>query len=151
MPFRSRQVSRRNNGAIDNQASARWTSHEIGQIIVLTGRGVERRTDVPQCRSMETVVIDKSGGSINGNDCWQLIRTIKQRRKLSTVSDTNFAAASITVKRVCVVSVMRSIENRNRKIISGAEIDDTIFADFRENRPDTISDTSIVRSLISIS
>jgi hypothetical protein len=43
---------------------------------------------------------------------------------------------------------MRSIENRNRKIISGAEIDDTIFADFRENRPDTISDTSIVRSLV---
>jgi hypothetical protein len=88
MAFRSRQVSRRNNGAIDNHASARWTSHEIGQIIVLTGRGVERRTDVPQCRSMETVVIDKSGGSINGNDCWQLIRTIKQRRKLSTVSDS---------------------------------------------------------------
>jgi hypothetical protein len=49
---------------------------------------------------------------------------------------------------VCVVSVMRSIENRNRKIVSGAEIDDTIFADFRENRPDTISDTNIVRSLL---
>ncbi len=30
----------------------------------------------------------------------------------------------------------------NWKIISGAEIDDTIFADFRENRRDTISDTN---------
>jgi hypothetical protein len=88
MAFRSRQVSRRNNGAIDNPASARWTSHETGQVIVLTGRGVERRSAVRQCRSMETLVIDKSGGSINGNDGWQLVRTIKQRGKLSTLSDS---------------------------------------------------------------
>jgi hypothetical protein len=72
MALRGRQVSRRNNGAVDNPASARWTSHETGQIIVLTGRGVERRSGVPQCCSMETVVIDKFGGSINGNDGWQL-------------------------------------------------------------------------------
>jgi hypothetical protein len=88
MALRSRQVSRRNNGAVDNPASARWTSHEAGQIIVLTGRVVERRSGVPLCRSMETVVIDKLGGSINGNDGWQLVRTIKQRGKMSTVSDS---------------------------------------------------------------
>jgi hypothetical protein len=70
MAFRSRQVSRRNNGAIDNPANARWTSHETGQVIVLMGRGVERRSAVQQCRSMETLVIDKSGGSINGIDDW---------------------------------------------------------------------------------
>jgi hypothetical protein len=88
----------------------------------VNGRGVERRSGVPQCHSMETVVIDKFGGSINGNDGWHLVRTIKQRGKLSTEATANFAAASITVKRVCVVSVMCSIENRNRKseIVLGA-------------------------------
>jgi hypothetical protein len=86
MAFRSRQVSRRNNGAIDNPASARWTSHETGQVIVLTGRGVVRRSAVRQSRSMETLLIDKSSGSINGDDGWQLVRTIKQRGKLSTLN-----------------------------------------------------------------
>jgi hypothetical protein len=58
------------------------------QVIVLTGLGVECRSAVRQCRSMETLVIDKSGGSINGNDGWQLVRTIKQRRKLLTLCDS---------------------------------------------------------------
>jgi hypothetical protein len=48
------------------------------------------------------------------------------------------------------MSVMRSIENRTRKIISGAEIDDTIFTDFREGLPNTISCSSIVRSLLKM-
>jgi hypothetical protein len=61
MAFRSRQVSRRNNGAIDSPANARWTSHETGQVIMLMGRGVE-------CRSTEILVIDESGGPINEND-----------------------------------------------------------------------------------
>ena len=63
----------------------------------------------------------------------------------------NFAAVFIAVEFYCavfVVSVTRNIENRNRKIVSGTEIDDTIFADFCEKRPETISDTNIVRSLI---
>jgi hypothetical protein len=81
MAFRSRQVSRRNNGVINVPANARWTSNEIGQVIVSMGRGVERRL-------METLVIDKSGGSINKSDGWLLIRTIKQRGKLSTISDS---------------------------------------------------------------
>jgi hypothetical protein len=81
MAFRSCQMSRRNSGAIDNPASARWTSQETGQVIVLMGRGVESR-------SMETLVVDKSVGSINGNDGWQLVPTIKQRGKLSTLSNS---------------------------------------------------------------
>jgi hypothetical protein len=68
MAFRSRQVSRRNNGAVDNPASARWTSHETGQIIVLTGRESSAAW-VSRMPLDETVMIDKSGGSINGNDC----------------------------------------------------------------------------------
>jgi hypothetical protein len=68
MAFHSRQVSRRNNGAIDNPANARWTSHETGQVIMLMGRGVERRSAVWQCRSTEILVIDESGGPINEND-----------------------------------------------------------------------------------
>jgi hypothetical protein len=50
---------------------------------------------------------------------------------------------------VYVVSVMHGIENRNRKMTLGAEIDGTSFADFRENLPDTISDISIVRCPLS--
>jgi hypothetical protein len=38
----------------------------------------------------------------------------------------------------------------NEKIISGAEINDTIYATFCENQPYMISDTSIVCSLISM-
>lgn len=54
-------------------------------------------------------------------------------------------APSITVKRrVCRVS---HAQYRNREIISDAEIDNRIFADFHENQPDTISVTSVVRSL----
>jgi hypothetical protein len=54
----------------------------------VNGAGSRAPLGRPQCRSMETLVIDKSGGSINGNDGWQLVRTIKQRGKLSTLSDS---------------------------------------------------------------
>jgi hypothetical protein len=94
MAFRSRQMSRRNNGAIDNPASAWWTSHETGQVIVLTGRGVVRRSAVRQSRSMETLLIDKSSGSINGDDGWHLVRTIKQRGNLSTLNGSKLCGNS---------------------------------------------------------
>jgi hypothetical protein len=53
---------------------------------VLTGCGVVRRSAVRQSRSTETLLTDKSSGSINGNDSWQLVRTIKQRGNLSTLN-----------------------------------------------------------------
>jgi hypothetical protein len=106
--FRSRRISRENNGAIDNPANARWSSHKTGQVIVLMGRGVERRSAVRMCRSMETLVIDESGGSINGNDGWLLVRTIKQRGNLSTLSDSKFGVSfSPSSRRLCCVSHAR--------------------------------------------
>jgi hypothetical protein len=85
----------------------------------VNGRGVERRSGVPQCRSMETVVIDKFGGSINGNDGWQLVRTIKQRGKLSTVSDSKLRGSfDHRQARLCRVSHVqyRKSKSENRKL-----------------------------------
>jgi hypothetical protein len=113
----------------------------------VNGRGVERRSGVPQCCSTETVVIDKFGGSINGNGGWQLVRTIKQSGKLSTVSDSKLRGSfDNRLARLCRVSRVqyRKSKSENRKLYRVPKIDDRIFADFRENRPDTISDTNIV-------
>jgi hypothetical protein len=70
----------RNNGAINNPANARWTSHHRGQIIVLMGR----ESSAARSSSSAALMIDKPGGSINGSDRWQLVQTIKLRRKLLT-------------------------------------------------------------------
>jgi hypothetical protein len=42
---------------------------------------------------METLVIDKSGRSINGNDGWQLAQMVKQQGKLSTLSNSKLLSS----------------------------------------------------------
>jgi hypothetical protein len=75
---------------------------------------------------------------------------IKQRRKLSTLSNSNLRgsfyhrqAPSVS----CQLCTVLKIELGKSKIVSGAEISDTMFADLRVTRPDTIFDTSIIHSL----
>jgi hypothetical protein len=88
----------------------------------VNGRGVERRSGVPQCRSMETVGIDKFDGSIMGNesnDGWQLVRTIKQRLKLSTVSDSKLRGSFDHCQaRLCRVSHVLYRKSKS-EIVSG--------------------------------
>jgi hypothetical protein len=64
--------------------------------------------------------------------------------KLHSSFDDNSAPS------VSCQSCLHDTKNWNQKLILGAEIDYTIFANFHENRSSMISNTSIVHSLIMI-
>lgn len=142
MAFRSCQVSQWNN----NPVNARWMSGETQHVIALMGRRVIAPLDGSSCDwQVQHINRWKSqlAVSLNKKATWKVVNM----KRLQTL--WQFLSMSSAVS---VVSVMRNIENRNGKIWKlywVPKLTIQFFADFHKNRPDKISYTSIIHSLVS--